>query len=435
MENSDLEDLQPFDFELALQFLTSLDERIPPESTDIPATAVEDTQSVITVQERFHVVTVSRVLNTTEGQLLRQELLHGRCFLSSSKHRIYLFSWPGTARGNKHTGKVSSTEVAKRKPLWRVMVGTSVGTMRSPISGTRSAPSSRRNLKQHVTLISQRISALMDSRFANKSQQQLIQTRQGNAAVWRLTTGGNRTMARNKRRRKAGNGISYSELLVPTHESADTTLGKLPITYDPFFLVNTKFRQGRRRTVMGLQGLTISVIPFVNPKKSKEELNDQFHELHPWIHPSLTQSKIRNLKADLFSVLTQVPELDVSTVASAWVYFERLVFKMVVEKTNRKLYGFACLLLAYKFNQATHAGVLKELVQALQKLDKKENLSSRDMFVAEFHVFMLLGFSLQLKLQQVLPHILEYLSTKDLSFEEMYGSSQDTFIALYSGLG
>eukprot|EP00922_Rhytidocystis_sp_ex-Travisia-forbesii_P019335 GHVS01028653.1.p2 GENE.GHVS01028653.1~~GHVS01028653.1.p2 ORF type:complete len:122 (+),score=15.78 GHVS01028653.1:1139-1504(+) len=56
------------------------------------------------------------------------------------------------------------------------------------------------------------------------------------------------------------------------------------------------------------------------------------------------------------------------------------------------------------------------------------------MFEAEFNVFMLLDFSLQLKLEHVLPHIRQYLEAKDVSFDEMYGTSEEAFVAWSAGL-
>jgi hypothetical protein len=52
--------------------------------------------------------------------------------------------------------------------------------------------------------------------------------------------------------------------------------------------------------------VVFSVILFVNPKQLKEELNKQFRDKNPDLHPSLTLSKIRSLKVRT-PVLTSSP--------------------------------------------------------------------------------------------------------------------------------
>merc|ERR1712206_37344 len=73
--------------------------------------------------------------------------------------------------------------------------------------------------------------------------------------------------------------------------------------------------------------------------------------MHPELDVSITMSKLRNLQKDLFDITTKVPSLEMATVALAWVYFEMLLKNGHIIKSNRKLFGGACLVLAYKFNQ------------------------------------------------------------------------------------
>ncbi|CAE8680749.1 unnamed protein product [Polarella glacialis] len=66
---------------------------------------------------------------------------------------------------------------------------------------------------------------------------------------------------------------------------------------------------GKNHTVLRLEAYQVSVIPFVRPRRLKEELNDQFRCSHPKIHPSMTLSKLRNLlkagtKSQLICVYT-----------------------------------------------------------------------------------------------------------------------------------
>ncbi|CAK0841919.1 unnamed protein product [Prorocentrum cordatum] len=50
--------------------------------------------------------------------------------------------------------------------------------------------------------------------------------------------------------------------------------------YDPGFLDDQRLRQGKHHTVLRLEGYQVSVIPFVRPRRLKEELNDQFRSAH-----------------------------------------------------------------------------------------------------------------------------------------------------------
>jgi hypothetical protein len=91
---------------------------------------------------------------------------------------------------------------------------------------------------------------------------------------------------------------------------------------------------------------------------------------HEWLPQSLTLSKIRRVKS-LMLEISKTLDLEVSTVALGYVYFEKLTMKVhanrfvplvlsvsrcaaeqsVVNKENRKLIAAVCLLLAWKFNE------------------------------------------------------------------------------------
>ncbi|KJP88919.1 hypothetical protein AK88_01413 [Plasmodium fragile] len=222
-------------------------------------------------------------------------------------------------------------------------------------------------------------------------------------------------MKRKKKERKKG--ISYEHLLTPSkHE------------YDAFCLFNPRFKQGKHHTVMCLQGYNVSVIPFVKAKKLKEEVNGLFSEINPWIHKSLTLSKLRNLKIDLFNFISNIPQIDISTICCAWVFFERLVIKGYVHKSNRKLYAATCLILSLKFYQHDDMQILEKLLFYIQKLDKKENLTPSLIFSVEFLVYRLLDFSLQHTYEHIRPHIYQYLESKELKFEDVYGISEEVYL-------
>ncbi|GAW81965.1 cyclin dependent kinase binding protein [Plasmodium gonderi] len=220
-----------------------------------------------------------------------------------------------------------------------------------------------------------------------------------------------------KRKKERKKGISYEHLLVPSNHK-----------YDAFCLFNPRFKQGKHHTVMCLQGYNVSIIPFVKPRKLKEEVNELFNEINPWIHKSLTLSKLRNLKIDLFNLIHNIPEIDISTISCAWVFFERLVIKGYVHKTNRKLYAATCLILSIKFHQHDDMQNLEKLLIHIQKLDKKENLTPSLIFSVEFLVYRLLDFSLQHTYEDIRPHIHQYLESKELKFEDVYGISEEAYL-------
>jgi hypothetical protein len=68
--------------------------------------------------------------------------------------------------------------------------------------------------------------------------------------------------------------------------------------------------------------------------------------------PSLTLSKIRSLKQQALAAAVKA-KLEISTVALAIVYFERLALDCRVDKSNRRLSFAACLLLAIKINEVS----------------------------------------------------------------------------------
>jgi hypothetical protein len=67
--------------------------------------------------------------------------------------------------------------------------------------------------------------------------------------------------------------------------------------------------------------------------------------------PSLTLSKIRSLKQQALVACIRA-RIEISTLALAIIYFERLCLDCRVDKSNRRLSFAACLLLASKVNES-----------------------------------------------------------------------------------
>ena len=138
--------------------------------------------------------------------------------------------------------------------------------------------------------------------------------------------------------------------------------------------------------------------------------------------PSLTLSKIRNVKRQALDFCVKA-NLELSTLALACAYFERLCLDCHVDKSNRRLTFASCLLIAAKINEANvvlvqntdsntsndgkleknnNAGKARAILYALVKPTKRSgnmfasllgffttewNLNLRNLYNAEWRVF------------------------------------------------
>ena len=130
----------------------------------------------------------------------------------------------------------------------------------------------------------------------------------------------------------------------------------------PLALDDPTLTAHRHRVILAMAGLRSSVISFVRGKQLKRELNEQFRLTHEWLHPSMSLSKLRRCKLLLLTAGADA-DLELSTVALSYVYLERLCWRNVVEKRNRKLLAAVCLTLAYKYNEGA------QLAQRRQQLN------------------------------------------------------------------
>lgn len=127
--------------------------------------------------------------------------------------------------------------------------------------------------------------------------------------------------------------------------------------------------------------------------------------MHPEISQELTLSKIRSIKQHLLTISKEV-DLEVSSLAHAFVYFEKLVIKHIVTKKNRKLIAACCLFLASKVNEAkgTWFGPL------LKAIDDELDVDAKEIHEHEFAVFADLEFNLYVPRREFMPHFKRILS-------------------------
>lgn len=142
------------------------------------------------------------------------------------------------------------------------------------------------------------------------------------------------------------------------------------------------------------------MILFVNHKNLKQSLNEQFRERHPQLPPSLTLSKIRNIKKSALLGCMALG-IEVATTACGVIFFERLCLKGLITKANRRLTMAVSLLLSYKFNECLTPKFHSRLEALLDFIDKDWKISKKEVFDGEFGAFVHLGFSLHVPHQHI----------------------------------
>ena len=207
-------------------------------------------------------------------------------------------------------------------------------------------------------------------------------------------------------------GLSYAFLL-----DASSGDGDEHEAYDPFHLDDPALQSGKHRRVMNLPGFVESIIPFVRPPHLKQQLNEQFALKHPQLSRSLTLSKIRAIKRELLS-FAQEQDCELSTVALAHVYFEKLVLRNVVNKMNRKLMAAVSLVLAAKWNEPRVTSTIFHTVERHYAIPRAV------IFRSEFSVYVELAFRLQLQPSEVYPHFVRLLQALERTPHEYLGEAQ-----------
>ena len=238
-----------------------------------------------------------------------------------------------------------------------------------------------------------------------------------------------------------------------TDTDTDYSSGEDMLHYRPGFLDDPDMVHGRHcQRLIGdktVGPFICSTILFVKPKALKDELNKQFRErFDGWVPErkkwkyiraravngvytledggeeddihlpsSLTLSKIRSLKKQaLLGCLSA--DCEVSTVALACVYFERLCLDCRVDKRNRRLSMAACLLLAYKFNEPN-----VQLVEEIREDEGEGKRRRRKSILSTFRV--------NRKNETTFASVMEFLSTEwGLAPKELFQAEFGVFVAL-----
>ncbi|KRZ14473.1 CDK5 and ABL1 enzyme substrate 1 [Trichinella zimbabwensis] len=140
-----------------------------------------------------------------------------------------------------------------------------------------------------------------------------------------------------------------------------------------------------------------SIMDIFDPAEAKRESNTMFQRKYPDIQ--LTYSKYISLRREMKSVML-AHDGDLVVLAQAYCYFDQIVLKLLVDKTNRKLVAAGCLLLAAKIND--YKG--NQLKVIIENIEDRFRLSRKDLFKYELPLASALEFELNLPALYVEAH-------------------------------
>ncbi|GAA5803616.1 hypothetical protein EDC94DRAFT_610873 [Helicostylum pulchrum] len=216
--------------------------------------------------------------------------------------------------------------------------------------------------------------------------------------------------------------LSYGHFLSPVvnnSSSSDETSTvirlsseKQLVVYNPYYLDDDTTLQ--TDDVPNSQALG-EIKSSTNSNNTRKELNEKFRKNHPELPLEITLSKINTIKTRLLNI-GKAMDLEISSVSHAFVYFEKLVQKGIVNKQNRKLVAACCLFLATKVNEPKGSW-FKSL---LETIHSELNVSPKEVLDYEFAVFADLDFNLYVPLCEFMPHFNRLIRALEIRCIEEY---------------
>lgn len=168
------------------------------------------------------------------------------------------------------------------------------------------------------------------------------------------------------------------------------------------------------------------MLHFASVAALERELNDQFAAAHPNLSVSL--SEIRWIKSRLISTCIGAARLELSSLAKAFVYFEKMILAGEVASRNAALIACVCVLIAAKFdgdfgNKDHHPEYLSRVVvpalaRSFAKTLRKSQKTSfeTEIWRCEWAVLVALRFDLHLKQSEFMPHVERILADEVVDF-------------------
>lgn len=153
-----------------------------------------------------------------------------------------------------------------------------------------------------------------------------------------------------------------------------------------------------KRTVIRHEGFIASTLHCETAERAKQVINEDFETKYPLIH--LTLSKMKSIKREM-AELGKSNEIDVFTVATAYVFFEKIIGKGLISKANRKCVAGASLLVALKMNDYKKATIKAYIEEAEEKLREQKS----DLLAYELPLCSVLQFRLQPTIEEIQPHV------------------------------